>query len=396
MPGDDEEASRRSLQRMLDDATSAAGIAARILAANAGAAPSPKGVPVGLDRALLVTWLSVFDRGIELIGELALRARERFPEDTRRWKQLGLRIHGLAEQSQAAALAEARREFASGGLSPHRFAAAAAPARPEITLLELRDDLRRRDAVLQYFVSNRYLIVFVFGRRFFDWSIEDVTAGIEGSPDEALSRNILSPTPATSAAEERVGEDVDALASWIKGGDVGDDAVEALGRRLIPPALRSLLEQHGVRHLRIVPHGSLYRVPFGRIPWASLILRARFTFSLHPTARLSAESARGLRGRAPWFPCLGFVMGPTNKHRWLDWSRTRRGLAPLRATRDTTGPPLLETSTSSEPPGARLSPSEFSIREFTSPDDLPTDSGGVDLLHFACHGGDPRVGKMSK
>ncbi len=290
------------------DSSAAAQIAVKLLAENANVAGSDEGT----ERSLLESLLPVLDRAIELYAEGAVRVARRHPtllerplgrvdeklldEDSARgsWLRFGRALHGYAEQAQALALEAARRAYAEGHTSPHRFAVTSIEE-PSSVVDRLREALRPGDGVLQYFVVSRYVLVFIYGRDFFDWYISVV--------EENES--------AEGALVELIGE----LRPWIQGEGAPQHArnVGALEALLMPEKISAALRDARVRHLRIVPHAALYRVPFGRLAPDSVPLLHRFSLSLHPTGQLAAESAQAKPFAPGQRPQLGYVVGPENE-----------------------------------------------------------------------------------
>lgn len=291
------------------DSTRAASLALELLAANADPSSAK-----GIERSLLEGLLPVIDRVVDLHVEGARRiaarhpellarplgaARETLDEDTPRgsWLRFGRVLHTFAEQSQALALQEARCAFEDGRTVPHRFAVAA-QGEARIVTDALCERLRPGDGVLQYLVFGRYVLVFVYGRGFFDWHIAAV------AEPEGVSR----PEP----AHHKLDEMLRALRGWTQGDTLPEDraALDELHGLLLPDKIDKALGMARVSHLRIVPHDVLYRVPFGRLATADGPLLSRFSMSLHPTGRLAAESAESTRARPARRPVLGFILGP--------------------------------------------------------------------------------------
>lgn len=290
------------------DSSAAAQLAVKQLAENA----DPAGSDEGNERSLLESLLPVLDRTIDLHAEGAVRIAQRHPtllerplgkidaelleEDSPRgsWLRFGRALHGYAEQGQALALEEARRAYEDGRTLPRRLAVTSAEE-PSSVVDRLREALRPGDGVLQYFVVSRHVLVFVYGRDFFDWYISVV--------EENES--------AEGALVELIGE----LRPWIQGEGAPQHArnVGALEALLLPEKISAALRDARVRHLRIVPHAALYRVPFGRLAPDSVPLLHRFSLSLHPTGQLAAESARARPFAPGRRPQLGYVVGPENE-----------------------------------------------------------------------------------
>ena len=285
------------------DSSAATQLAVKQLAENTDA--------TGSERSLLESLLPVLDRAADLYAEGAVRIAEQHPtllelplgnvdeglidNDSPRgsWLRFGRALHGYAEQAQALALEEARRAYEDGCTSPTRVASPSADE-PSIVVETLREALRPGDGVLQYFLVSRHVLVFAYGREFFDWSI--------GVVDEDES------------AERALVELLHRLRPWIQGESASNHAtnVDALQALLIPEKILATLRGARVRHLRIVPHAALYRVPFGRLAPGGIPLLHRFSLSLHATGHLAAESARPRPFALPRSPRLGYVVGPEN------------------------------------------------------------------------------------
>ncbi|WP_437970905.1 CHAT domain-containing protein [Sorangium sp. So ce260] len=345
------------------DSTGAASIALELLAANAD-----PGARRGVERSLLESLLPVVDRVIELHVEGALRIAARhgellalplgayeeiLDEETPRgsWVRFGRVLHTFAEQSQALALAEARIAFEDGRTLPHRFAVAE-DGEARIVVDALCARLRPGDGVLQYLVFGRYILVFAYGRGFFDWHVAAV-------PED---EGALRPEP----AHRRLDDLLRALRGWTQGERPAEEraALDELHALLLPAKIDAALALAGVRHLRVVPHDVLYRVPFGRLSTGAGPLLQRFSMSLHPTGQLAAESAAGARARPARRPVLGFLFGPGVDCVAEEERAIRRGagdVAPLAAVErvDGASAPL---------------------------EDLLARAPGFDLLHFLCHG----------
>ncbi|MDI1442455.1 CHAT domain-containing protein [Polyangium sp. 6x1] len=345
------------------DSTGAASIALKILAENAD-----PGAKKGRERSLLASLLPVIDRVIDLHTEGALRIVGRHRElvetplgapephldaDTPRgsFLRFGRVLHTFAEQSQALALAEARIAFEDGRTVPHRFAVAM-EGEARIVVDALCQKLRPEDAVLQYFVFGRYVLVFAYGPRFFEWHVTAIPEA-EGSPR-------LEP------AHRRLDELLRALRGWTQGeGHPEDDAALAELHALILPAkIDDALAMAGVRHLRIVPHDVLYRIPFGRLVTREGPLLHRFSMSLHPTGQLAAESAEAGRAQLGRRPVLGFFFGPQVDCAAEEEQAIRSGAGAI----------------------ASLARVEAVDGAATSLAELLGRAPGFDLLHFLCHG----------
>lgn len=289
------------------DAGQAGTLAVTLLADNGQRADDPERI---MERALLGTLLPVLDRVIDLLIGGALDREADGGRDRRawdharraRWQRFGRAIHDYVEQSQALALQEARRAYGAGDTPiPHRFVLAAPGRAPASPLPRLRAALRRRDTVLQYFVTGRFVVVFLYTRGSFDWVLVDAVAAAR-----ARGADLDAPT-AHAALLGMLG----ACDAWLKGesSPAHEATAEPLARLLLPDVLIARLGRARRQHLRVVPHDVLYRVPFGRLQRRGRTLRERCSLSLHPTAGLAAESAeRSLRARRR--KRIGYVYDP--------------------------------------------------------------------------------------
>lgn len=307
------------------DSTHAAALAVELLAANADPSSGK-----GMERSLLESLLPVLDRVIDLHTEGALRIAGRHPEllaqplggyrevldeETPRgsWVRFGRVLHSFAEQAQALALQEARRAFEDGRTVPHRFAIAA-KGEARIVVDALCDELRPGDGVVQYLVFGHHVLVFAYGRDFFDWYVTEIAGGEEND-----SRR--------DGARRRLADLLETLRGWTQGESQPEEhtALAKLHGMLLPDKIDEVLAQAGVRHLRIVPHDVLYRVPFGRLSTSRGPLLHRFSMSMHPTGQLAAESAQGKRALAAGRAMLGFVLGPRVNCAAQEEAAIRRG-----------------------------------------------------------------------
>lgn len=263
------------------DRGAAATIALELLDENA-----PGGLNPDRRRVLLESLLPILDRSVETYAQGAERLKNLpgfslqlgdafdpalFVEESPRgsWQRFGRALHAQAEQAQALALEEARR---ARDLGEPLVASASRPGEAPLVLDQLRDRLRDGDAVVQYFLVGAYLLVFTYGRAFFHWHLESV--------DEA---------PSSDAALERL---IERLRGWTQGESHAKDSdLVRLRAMLLPPRLVEVLTAAKVRHLRVVPHGALYRVPFGRLETSWGALSHCFSMSLHPTGSEAVASA---------------------------------------------------------------------------------------------------------
>ncbi|WP_199351073.1 CHAT domain-containing protein [Haliangium ochraceum] len=316
-----------------------------------------------VERAFLRMLLPVLDRVIDLLlrGACAQRADARAAPRSdelaeTRWQRLGRAVFDYIEQSQALALQEARRAYGSAVPSPHRFALAVPGQSLASPLPRLRRALRPRDSVLQYFVTGRFVVIFSYGRRGFEWAMVDAVEVAE-SDGARLER------PTAHAALLHL---IERCTAWLNGDGTETAAASAalLQRTVLPPAIRASLERARCKHVRVVPHDVLYRVPFGRFTWRGGLLLEQVSLSLHPTAGLAAESAeRALRPRGR--KRLGYLLGPD----------IARGAAGETAIRESLG---------------RIAPfAELQLVDSTraqDTEDVLAAIREVELLHVACHG----------
>lgn len=345
------------------DSTQAASIALSLLSINAD--PDAKR---GKERSLLTSLLPVIDRVIDLHAEGALRILERHGEllvrplgphdqvlddETPRgaYLRFGRVLHTFAEQSQALALSEARIAFADGRTAPRRFAVAE-QGEARIVVDAFCEKLDLEDAVLQYFVFGRYVLVFAYGRRFFEWRV-------------ALVPEAVGPSRA-EPAHKRLDDLLRALRGWTQGEVHSEDraALAELCFLIFPETIDDALFMNGVRHLRIVPHDVLYRVPFGRLATSRGPLLGRFSMSLHPTGQLAANSAERVHLRSALRPVLGFIFGPQVDCVTEEEQAIRRGAGAV-------------------VPLARVEPVDGGAIGI---EELLDRAPHFDLLHFLCHG----------
>ena len=139
----------------------------------------------------------------------------------------------------------------------------------------------------------------------------------------------------------------------------------------MPGGLMPTLQQARVTHLRIVPHGALYRLPFGRLETQTGPLASSFSMSLHPTGRAAATAARRRYPRARRQASLAHVVGPE-----LD----KPALAVACADRDRGA---IEQALAGVASPARV----FGIEGYGHQlGDVVTELPEHDALHFLCHG----------
>ena len=326
-----------------------------------------------MERALLGTLLPALDRVVDLLLRKALdwesdggRQRAGWDRTRReRWLRFGRAIHDYVEQSQALALKEARHAYGAGGAPvPHRFALIAPGEEPVSPLPRLRRALRRQDTVLQYFVTGRFLVIFFFGRARFDWLTLDVVT-------EVKDAGVHLDAPTAHAALLHLLSGCDA---WLKGESTPAHRSSAtpLCRVLLPDVVIEHLEEIHARHIRIIPHDVLYRVPFSRLHSGNVLPLQRASLSLHPTAGLAADSASPVT-HSRRRKTLGYLLGPGLRyaareraiirnslgHHWVQLAR----MTSIDTTDDSSG--------------------------FNDRDAIMQAMEEVDILHIACHGGRP-------
>lgn len=329
-------------------------------------------------RALLATLLPVLDRTIDLLLRCA-RAhdpdggalRHSWKREHReRWYRFGRAIHDYVEQAQVLALQEARRAYGAGSTPrPHRFAVIAPDESLVSPLSRMRRSLRRRDAVIQYFVTGPHILIFFYSRSRFHWMFVNVAA-------ELVKLDVkVEPSTAHAGFLELIAR----CETWLRGASGPDDAetAEPLRRLLLPEALLDHLERSRAGHVRIIPHDVLYRVPFGRLRWGERTLLERFSLSFHPTGGLAAESAelalrdgaepdRAMPSRAARL--LGYFFDPqlrsaARERARIDIALGRSAAIARMVAIDTMG---IDTTV-----------------------DLDARIQDLDILHIACHGAHP-------
>jgi CHAT domain len=341
----------------VSDAGKAANLAARVLNANQGSI---------VERSLRLTLLPMFDRAVELLVEGALRAVAEDPDPDSQ-ERFGRALLDYVEQSMELALTEARSLMRSGD----RNAAPPIPdSRSNIRLTTSRDlqaSLLPREAVLQYFLISRYLLVFAYGQGFFTWHAEEVPP-VEDHPIPI--RSLLEPyIPRWEEFRALLvrQRDVDADPALRDAGrrrwEFNESNLRQLSEHLLPSAILDILDRERIRRLTIIPHDILYRVPFGRLPWRETRLRIRFGLTLQPTGasagrRHPAPRRRGRKTR------LGFFIGP----------RILYAQEEHRVVRDAFRR------------GAEVVPIDTSESERSFEHEAP----GFDVLYLACHGSSPQ------
>lgn len=345
----------------VEDAGHAGRCATQLLAENLNDTAEDQALIVS--RALLRNLLPVFDRIITLLAERAQVVEPRngglrddwAPERCARWYCLGRTIHDYVERAQRLALEEARRAYGrSQAPAPHRFAMYVPTDSQESPLPHLQRMLRARDAVLQYFVMGRYLLIFAYTREQFDWVLRDMTATPSARAGDGDAHALLL----------RV---LEGCRAWVQGNldAVHRAAAESLHSLLLPVAIRKHLGNRRIEHLRVIPHDVLFRVPFGRLLWERNQVAERFSLSVHPTGTLAAESAsfRGSHRRAKM--TLAYVLGPDIGYTESEIRNIRQSVDRFRMGC------RFELIDTTDTPGV---------------EELREQLEGVDIAHFACHG----------
>lgn len=356
--------------RAVADAGRAGTLAVELLSQNASPAHETAGSvsETIVERALLGTLLPVFDRVIDLLiqgasiwesdGGCTQASWNR--ERRERWRRFGRAIHDYVEQSQALALKEARRAYGVGDVPiPHRFVLAAPDRELESPLPSLQAALRAQDAVLQYFVTGRYVVVFCYTATQFDWVLVDAVSHLQRS---GVRLDAVSAHTALSHLSR-------SCKGWLEGENSPEHVARAmpLVTLLLPDRIVELLADTRVEHVRLVPHDVLYRLPFGRFSLLDTTLVERFSLSMHPTAGLAAESADHTlqpRGRR----AVGYVFDPDLGSVDSERARLRAGLGRLLGV-------------------GTLIP--IDTTESGDIDELVESIRGLDVLHLACHGTRP-------
>jgi CHAT domain len=323
-----------------------------------------------LERALRADLMPVLDRAIELLAEGALRAR-RNAAGAGVQERFGKAILDYAEHSTQLALTEARFRIGSPPAGAGARATAADAPGPR-RLEDLQAHLGRRQAVLQYFLVGRHLLVFAYGSRFFAWHAEASSGPRTG--DAPPIRDDLAPrrqgTGGLPGLAGRRGvpdrEVTFPSAPEAPSPRVSPGELRRLTPILLPAAVAGALAGRRIRHLAIVPHDVLYRVPFGQLGWHEGTLAERFTLTLHPTGWLAGRCSTG-RWRPRSRPArLGFFIGPGLIHARSERQET---IAALRGTAEVV---TLETET-----GQHRFEREAAV---------------YDALYLACHGSAPAGG----
>ncbi|HBL26048.1 MAG TPA: hypothetical protein DD490_04350 [Acidobacteria bacterium] len=351
------------LKEAVDDAGEAARVALGLLAAN------PQ---LEVERGLRSSFLPAFDRALELITEASLLRPEKMVRG--RQERFGRALLDYAEQLADLALSEARVHILSGGAKTPGFPTVEGPVQKRTETLQAA--LRPGVAVLQYLVVGRFLLVFVYGQRFFAW--ESTSLGDEGTQRPVairtyLEKNYLGPWRQMQAERwSRIGvREVMTTAPppstrrWSS----SEECLGALAHVLLPPAVAKALRCRRVRHLSIVPHDILYQTPFSSLPWRNTRLGERFTLSLHPTGELAGASADAGRWAEGPPIQVGFFKGTGLMHTSPEQAALTAALYAYAE--------IKEVDTTVEGQGGR----EMLAR--TAPD--------YDVVHLACHGSETRL-----
>jgi hypothetical protein len=347
------------------DAGRAANLAARLLERNREGS---------LERPLRATLLPIFDRAIELLAEGAWYAILREPAEIERHERFGRALHDYAEQLAELALSEARTHILAGSENAPviRIMDEGVPARRSE---DLQATLRPGEAVLQYLLVSRFLLIFAYGRDFFAWEIHgpEIESPNPPLPIRAyLEENFLGSWRRIQAErwaqsgvlprEVKVSGTPASTRAWAS----PEDCLRELVRLLIPAKFATVFQAHRVRHLSIVPHDVLYRTPFGSLPWGISHLGSHFTLSIHPTGELAGRSSvkPGQSTRIPMQ--VKFFEGPGLPHAGDE----RRALeAAFGGFAD-----LQSVDTSQE-----------------GPESFARDAPGCDIIYLACHGSENRL-----
>jgi CHAT domain-containing protein len=285
----------------VSDAGRAANLAARLVEANRGSF---------VERPLRASLLPVLDRAVELLAEGALRAAAQGPEGRESHERFGRAILDYVEQSMELALAEARAGIRAGEAPSLSTGMPSAPPRPK-RCESLQATLSARDGVLQHFLVGRFLLVFAYGRSFFDWCVEapeGLPSG-EGVPIRSFLQKLLPGGFAGSLSQpipyRRDLAVPQALPAARSEGELGK-----LASHLLPESVVKVLKRERVRRLAIVPHDILYRAPFGRLSCCGDWLTRQFALSIHPTGAAAAFRSPSLKRRERCRASIGFFIGP--------------------------------------------------------------------------------------
>lgn len=341
------------------DAGHAANLAARQLKKNHGSS---------VERPLRASFLPIFDQAVELLAEGA-------EGDTERREQYGKALLDYAEQSMELALSEARSRIRSAEGQPELFPILNPSADLPQASEDLQAALRPGEAVLQYFLAGRFLLVFCYGQDFFRWAVE-VPENVDPAHPlpvrTAFERDLESWRSFREQGVTRNAGIVQRNLVLVSGPNQArpagklEEILKRLGKRLLPEQIATTLDSREISRLIIVPHDILYRAPFGLLPWRNAVLSIRFGLSLQPTGSLA-----GARPAIPWKPRgerprVGFVIGP----RLAYAKREGKALAAAfgRAAE------VMFVDTPRDQDGA-----EAFVRE----------APGCDVLYLACHGNTP-------
>jgi hypothetical protein len=293
----------------ITDSTQAAALALELLSRNADAKLGKRA-----ERSFLASLLPILDRVVDLhvqgafrlgqrhaqlldepIGDVQALLRDESPQGT--FLRFGRVIHTFVEQSQALALAAARNAFTDGDLSPRKFVVAL-DGEARIVVDSYRAKMRPDAAILQYFVFGRHVVKFVYGRDFFDWHLSSVV-------DASF---LARPEPAHRKLEDVL----HVLRPWMQGElhDTDMAALAELQHMIWPPKIDAVLRKYKIRHLCIVPHDNLYRIPFGRLETQRGTLLQCYSTSIHPTGQLASASAMKAATQGSGRVNQAFIVGP--------------------------------------------------------------------------------------
>lgn len=344
------------------DAGHAANLAVELLSRNEESA---------VERPLRVQLLPILDRAVDLLAEGAARTRTNPAAAAGTWERFGRAALEYAEQSMELALSEARR-MRAGSTGPREVLL------PAWRSVDLQAECAPHEAVLQYFLVTRYLLVFTYGVNFFAWHLEEIepAEAVPGSVRETTpSRRLVEPLLPLAGALHRADPSAARDATTPPRTDFGQPRdlyaprpaeiypaarAAALARRVLPSSIVGALERMRIRRLAVVPHDILYRAPFGQLPWRHSTLGSCFELSVHPTGKLAV---RHTAASSPRRPRIGFFQGAGLE------AAPREFWALASAWGD--GDNVVERDTS------------------TREGSFVQEAGGFDALYLACHGSPP-------
>lgn len=261
-----------------------------------------------VERSLRATLLPILDRTVSWLTEGALRAILGNPEDAAMHERFGRTILDYVEASMELALSEARNRMRFE--EPMPLPRAVPGASKHST--DLQAPLRAREAVLQYFLVESYLLVFAYGREFFTWHAEKIQNEHQPLPVRDHLKELLYGREETHLAPERHGASSreDTLRDVKRPGlrQLQARRSQTLTNYLLPSKIQLALKGHRVNQLAIVPHDVLYRIPFSRLPWGATQLGVGFNLSLHPTGGLASSHSSWHMGKRR--TQVGFFIGP--------------------------------------------------------------------------------------